>query len=286
MTEFASLADALLPAILKAGRIVMSHFREGVAVTTKIGGSPVTAADQEAEACLLEALEVAAPGVRVIAEEMMAGRGAAARCEGRFFLVDPLDGTRGFAQGIEQFTINIGLIEDRVPRFGAIYAPALSSLFLTLGEATAVSATVAASSHVSRLADLQAKRIHSKPVSDGTPLRVFTSRSQADALEVWLARLGIGEVSTFFMPSSLKFCRVAEGAADVYPRFGPTSEWDTAAGHAIVNAAGGEVTRADGAPLLYGKHEDGFLNPPFIAAARRMESLFVSEPVPMPSDDA
>jgi len=271
--EFASLADALLPAVLSAGRVVMSYFRQAPAVTAKAGGSPVTAADREAEAVLIRALSVAAPGIGIVAEEMMEGRAASAP-GAEFFLVDPLDGTRGFIAGNDEFTVNIGLVRDRTPCFGMIYVPAQSRLFWTAGGETAVTAMVVPDATVSGLRDLDARAIRVRPVADGAPLTVTASRSHGKAaLEAWLKRVDVA--ARIDVASSLKFCQVAAGEADVYPRLSPTSEWDTAAGHAILAAAGGVVTRADGAPLLYGKYEDSFVNPPFIAAARRMEGLFI-----------
>lgn len=284
MSELAGLADALLPSVLKAGRIVMRYFRQNPAVTTKAGGSPVTAADHEAELALLEALAVAVPGTAVVAEEMMEGR-TAAPCGREFFLVDPLDGTRGFVEGHREFTINIGLIENRIPRFGVIYAPALSRLFVTLGPDTAVAANVSPDAAVTAIADLETRRLRTRPVQEGEPLKVCASRSHGrPGLEAWLKTVSVATVTR--IASSLKFCWIAEGEADVYPRFGPTSEWDTAAGHAILAAAGGVVTCSDGGPLFYGKHETGFVNPPFIAAARRMESLFTINADALPRDDA
>jgi 3'(2'),5'-bisphosphate nucleotidase len=273
MTEFSGLVGALLPAVLKAGRIVMRHFRTGTGVATKAGGSPVTAADSESEAVLLEALAAAAPGVEVVAEEMMEGRMAPGP-GAEFCLVVPRVGTRDFIAGRDEFTINIGLVRDRAPCFGIIYAPAISRLFMTLGPDTSATVAVAPDSSASRLSDLAARRIFTRPISEGAPLKISVSRShQGTALAEWLSGVNVGELAN--VASSLKFCRVAEGESDVYPRFKPTKEWDTAAGHAILAAAGGLVTRCDGTPLLYGKHEVDFLNPSFIAAASRLESLFI-----------
>lgn len=280
MTDFSDLADALLPHVLKAGRVIMAHYGKGGAVTTKSGGSPVTAADHEAEAVLLAALASAAPGVPVIAEEMMEGQSAAAT-GAEFFLVDPLDGTKEFINGRDEFTVNIGLVRERVPSFGVIYAPALSLLYVTAASDTALVATVAPDAAVTRLADLETRRLHTRPVAEGAPLIISASRSHGSAaLDAWLKHVNVGGLVN--IGSSLKFCQVAEGKADIYPRFGPTKEWDTAAGHAILLAAGGVVTKTDGTPFLYGKHEADFLNPSFIAAAQRIEALFDARPQDAP----
>jgi len=272
MTNYIALAEALLPDVLKAGQVIMSHHRRGGEVSTKSGGFPVTQADLQAEAVLLEALAAAAPGVPVIAEEMMEGHTAGVM--GReFFLVDPLDGTREFIEGGDEFTINIGLVRDRVPCFGIIYAPALSSMYLTIASDAAISATVSPDARIARLADLRSSRIHTRSVSESDPLVISVSRRHdSETLETWLRGINVGMLTN--ISSSLKFCRVAEGKADVYPRFGPTNEWDTAAGHALLLAAGGVVTECDGSPLYYGKSEADFLNPWFIATASRMPGLY------------
>lgn len=272
MSEFKQLADALLPAVLKAGLTIMSHYRTGGPVETKSGGSPVTAADQEAEVILLDALAAAAPGVAVIAEEMMEGRDGVTVGD-EFFLVDPLDGTREFINGRDEFTVNIGLVRDRTPCFGIIYAPALSLLYMTTGPHYAVSAHVAPDFGGLRLSEIQARRLQVRPIAEDAPLTITASRSHgSEALEAWLHKVNVGSRTN--IGSSLKFCQVAEGKSDVYPRLSPTMEWDTAAGHAILLAAGGVVTEQDGSPLLYGKQNQNFLNPPFIASARRLDALY------------
>jgi 3'(2'), 5'-bisphosphate nucleotidase len=268
------LANALVPHVLHAGRAIMVHYRQDCAVSTKNGGSPVTAADRDAEAVLLDALATIAPGVPVVAEEMMEGK--TATDPGReFFLVDALDGTREFINGRDEFTINIGLIRDRVPCFGIVYAPALSLLYVTSGSDTALSASVPPDAEIADLTEIDFRRLLARPFADDDALTISASRSHhSDALEAWLRGVNVGKLTN--IGSSLKFCQVAEGEADVYPRFGPTREWDTAAGHAILSAAGGIVTECDGSPFLYGKHDAEFLNPAFIAAPRRFESLYVA----------
>ncbi|HWC64341.1 MAG TPA: 3'(2'),5'-bisphosphate nucleotidase CysQ, partial [Rhizomicrobium sp.] len=210
--------------------------------------SPVTDADEEAEGLILAMLASHFPGVPVVAEEEAAAGRVAAVSE-RFFLVDPLDGTKEFLSGNGEFTVNIAEIEHGVPVAGAVYAPARARLFFGgAGMAFENGNAIAA-----RL-----------PARDG--LVAVGSRSHGDAatdafLKRWPVKsmLGIG--------SSLKFCLVAAGEADIYARGGPTMEWDTAAGHAVLLAAGGRVENWSGAPLLYGK--PGFKNPAFVAFGKR-----------------
>ena len=260
--SFTELVEALLPSVLAAGAETMRHFRSGVQTETKADGSPVTLADQAAEKILLAGLAAAAPGVPVVAEEAMAA-GEAPSLDASFFLVDPLDGTREFINGRNEFTINIGLITNGVPRFGIIYAPALSKLYLTLADDHAATAILDPKAGTRSLADLDTKRLHTRRSSPGSAMTIVASRSHgSEALESWLA--GVNVAGRANIGSSLKFCLVAAGEADVYPRFGPTMEWDTAAGHAIAAAAGGIVTQTDGTPLVYGKLESDFLNPGFI----------------------
>jgi 3'(2'), 5'-bisphosphate nucleotidase len=268
------LANALVPHVLRAGQAIMGHYRQGCVVSTKDGGSPVTAADEDAEALLLDALLAIAPGVTVVAEEMMEGKSATD--PGReFFLVDALDGTREFINGRDEFTINIGLIRDQVPCFGIVYAPALSLLYATSGSDTALAASVPPDADIADLTKIDFRRLRTRPFADDDALTISASRSHhSEALEVWLRGVNVGKLTN--VGSSLKFCQVAEGKADVYPRFGATREWDTAAGHAILSAAGGIVTKCDGSPFLYGKHEADFVNPTFIATPRRLERLYVT----------
>ncbi len=259
------LVEGLLPAVLAAGRIEMSHFAAGVAVETKADATPVTIADHEAEEVLLNGLRQVAPGVPVIAEEAVSG-GRIPAIKDAFFLVDPLDGTRAFIRRDPEFTINIGLVEGNNPVFGIIYAPALNELFATLAPDEAVETRIAPDAESVRLDACSLTRLHTR-APDPRALVAFASRSHAaQSTEAFLARLPIA--ATRKASSSLKFCLIAKGEADLYARLGQTSEWDTAAGHAILSAAGGCVTTIDGEPLLYGKSADGFANPHFVAWGR------------------
>jgi 3'(2'), 5'-bisphosphate nucleotidase len=264
------LLEALLPAVLAAGRAEMRHFGSGVAVETKADTTPVTVADHVAEEILLAGIGKAAPGIPVIAEEAVAA-GKMPSIGNAFFLVDPLDGTRAFIRQSPEFTINIGLIENRCPVFGIIYAPALAQLFATLAPDKAVEVAIAPDAGPASLADLRTKRLTTRKPNPQA-LVAFASRSHAtESTDAFLQRLPIAEKRR--ASSSLKFCLIARGEADLYARLGQTSEWDTAAGHAILSAAGGTVTTLEGVPLQYGKSDAGFANPHFVAWGTRRPLL-------------
>ncbi|HJR56832.1 MAG TPA: 3'(2'),5'-bisphosphate nucleotidase CysQ [Rhizomicrobium sp.] len=237
-----------------AGRVVMRHYGSGAAIRTKDDHSPVTDADHEAEALILKRLADHFPGVAVVAEEETAAGRTVAACS-RFFLVDPLDGTREFISGNGEFTVNIAEIRDGVPVMGVVYAPAKNRLFLGgLGQGA-----------LEMTGDLSASRaiqVRSAP-ADG--LVAVGSRSHNDEKTAeYLTRFAVKDFVS--AGSSLKFALVAAGEADIYARAGRTMEWDTAAGQAVLMAAGGSVTLWDGAPFLYGK--PGFENPGFVARGK------------------
>ena len=232
----------------------MEEYAKGLDARAKADGSPVTAADERAEAIIVERLREIAPDVAIVAEEAAAA-GADLVAPHLFFLVDPLDGTREFLSRNGEFTINIGLIENGVPVAGAVYAPALGRLWF--GGDSAYAAEVAPGDPLPEA--FMPLRVRRAPAA----LAALASRSHADAAtEAFLARLGVQE--RISAGSSLKFCRIAEGLADVYPRFGPTMEWDTAAGDAVLRAAGGGVAGLDGAALRYGKLDKGLRNEGFV----------------------
>lgn len=265
LEEYGALVEALLPAVLAAGRVEMHHFAAGVAVETKADTTPVTIADHEAEEILTEALHRTAPGIPVIAEEAVAA-GRVPAVQDAFFLVDPLDGTRAFIKGSAEFTINIGLVVARQPVFGIIYAPALNQFYATIGPKEAIEAELAPNEETPAFAELALKRLATR-APDPNALVAFASRSHAtQSTDEFLKHLPITEKRR--ASSSLKFCLIARGEADLYARLGQTSEWDTAAGQAILTAAGGCVTTLDGAPLGYGKRDGGYANPHFIAWGR------------------
>ncbi len=262
----ARLAEDLLPIVLGAGRIEMQYFASGIAVDHKADRSPVTAADREAEAMLVEGLAAVAPGIPVIAEELTSA-GNAPVAGDTFFLVDPLDGTREFIRNGPEFTINIGLVLSGKPVFGLIYAPALARLYVTLGLGIAVMAHMSPSCRDPRLGPKDVTILRTKP-PDPMALVALESRSrQSPGLDRLLRHHKVSLRKK--AASSLKFCLVAAGEADLYAQFGDTSEWDTAAGEAILVAAGGAVTTLDDQPLTYGRAERGFGNPSFLAWGRK-----------------
>lgn len=260
--DHVSLAEALLRPVLDAGAVEMRYYREGVAVEAKSDSSPVTAADREAEAILLAGLAAVAPNVPVIAEEAVS-EGRVPKTGRALFLVDPLDGTREFIHKRGEFTVNVALIVDGAPRFGIVYAPAIDELYVTLGANRCAFARVTPTAPVTCLADCGASTIVTRqPPRDG--LAAVASRSHlTPETEAVLARYPVKDRRD--AGSSLKFCLLARGAADLYPRLGPTMEWDIAAGHAVLLAAGGGVVDLEGQPLRYGKMAEGYRSRHFIA---------------------
>jgi 3'(2'), 5'-bisphosphate nucleotidase len=244
---------------IEAGAVVMEVFaRERIDAQIKSDDSPVTEADERAEALLLERLAQGFPDLPIVAEES-AARGVTPPHNGRFLLVDPLDGTREFLARRLEFTVNIGLVENGEPKAGAVYAPALGALWF----AGAAAFFVEAAPGTALPARESWRRIHTRRrPPDG--MTALVSRSHLDAqTQAFLARERVKE--QIDAGSSLKFCRIAEGSADIYPRFGPTMEWDTAAADAVLRAAGGAVRTPEGAPFVYGKTAQGYRNGPFIA---------------------
>ena len=246
------LARALVPSVRKAGRAIMHVYaKSSVAARTKRDASPVTEADEKAEAILILALKSKAPGIAIVAEEHAERHGVPRRSGEEFFLIDPLDGTKEFLGKDKSFTVNVALVQRGAPVLGIVLAPAKRLLYVGHGRGQAFRAVSSG-----RLTPISVRK------ADPKRLVVVASRSHRNPeTEAFLKRypkakhVGIG--------SSLKFCLVAEGKADLYPRLGPTMEWDTAAGHAVLAAAGGEVVRGDGAPFRYGK--PGHRNGPFLA---------------------
>lgn len=258
--DFSQAASILTDAAAKAGAAIMTHFKAAPEVKFKGDHSPVTDADHASEAVILAALARLAPGIKVVSEESCGTIGALPRC---FFLVDPLDGTKEFIQRRSDFTVNVALIEDGRASFGLVYAPARALLAVTLAKGKAVSATLPPSAAGADLSQLGLTTLHTR-VPDKKGLTALVSLSHLDPeTEAYLAKLDIAERSS--VGSSVKFVALAKGEADVYPRFGPTMEWDTAAGQAVLEAAGGRVVTLSGGPLRYGKTEQGLRNPSFIA---------------------
>jgi 3'(2'), 5'-bisphosphate nucleotidase len=245
------LTEVLADIAEDAARAILPWWRTGVVAEAKADESPVTQADREAEALILARLEALYPGVQTVAEEAVAADGAPAATEDWFWLIDPLDGTRGFVEGRESFTVNIALIHKGAPVAGVVTAPATATTWR--------SAAPGGGAFRRRFGEVwQAIKVRNRPAS---PMAVM-SHSMTDVEAERLASRH-GCVQWQGTDSSLKFCLIAEGRFDAYPRTGPTSEWDTAAGQAVLEAAGGRVMAEDGQPLRYGK--SCFANGGFVA---------------------
>ena len=256
-----ALAEALLPVAISAGEAILAVRRAGAHVEWKADSSPVTEADRAAEAVIAAALARIAPAVPVIAEEA-AYEGRVPETGAEFFLVDPLDGTREFVRGGNDFTVNIGLIRDCSPVVGVIYLPETGKLFWGVVGAGAWRALVVDGV----VGERQPIRVRAAP--DGG-IAVVASRShRSPETDTYIRRYDVEKLVS--AGSSMKFCAVASGKADLYPRMGTTMQWDTAAGDAILRAAGGMVVTLDGEPLTYGPGEkpgcEGYRNPWFVAA--------------------
>lgn len=253
----AAVLSGLKLLCLEAGGVILRHYAaDDAGATLKADGSPVTAADQAAETVILDGLAELTPDVPVVSEEQASAGAIPDISGGRFWLVDPLDGTREFLNRNGEFTVNIALIEEATPVLGAVYAPVLSTLYLgRVGEAAWRATGGEAETTIAAR----------QPPKEG--LTVVASRSHGNraALEEYLGGRSIAAERR--AGSSLKFCLLAEGSADLYPRFGRTMEWDTAAGEAVLRAAGGSVESLDGAPLRYGK--PGLDNQAFVAFGKR-----------------
>ena len=245
--------DAVVDICRRAAAVVMQVYQSPFEVRSKDDASPVTEADERAEALIVPALRALAPDIPVVAEEMVA-RGAQVEPGPRFWLVDPLDGTKEFVSRNGEFTVNIALIDGGAPMLGVVYAPAVGRLFAGVAGQGAWAEDAAGRRPI---------RVRAVP-ADG--LTVVASRSHGDeaALQRFLAGRTVARVVS--AGSSLKLCLLAAGEADLYPRFGRTMEWDIAAGHAVLHAAGGEVRALSGDVLRYGK--PGFENPHFVASAQ------------------
>ncbi|HYB64608.1 MAG TPA: 3'(2'),5'-bisphosphate nucleotidase CysQ [Steroidobacteraceae bacterium] len=252
-----ALAGRVAAIARAAGREILEVYAQGdAAPTLKQDDSPLTAADLRSHRLIVSALAALTPEVPVLSEEAARPPWAERSRWARHWLVDPLDGTREFLSRNGEFTVNIALIEAHAPVLGVVHVPVSDTTYRGIpGEGAwreAGGAPAEALHAATRAAD---------------PVRVVGSRShRGDSLDAFLARVGRHELKA--VGSSLKFCLIAEGAADIYPRLGPTSEWDTAAGHAVAVAAGGTVVELDGRPLRYNTRE-GLLNPFFVAYGDR-----------------
>ena len=253
--EFASLVPQVVALAREAGVAAMRYYTGGFAVRRKMDASPVTEADEAAEAIILAGLRRLTPDIPEVSEEAVA-RGVSsvdpAKLPPRYWLVDPIDGTKEFVARNGEFTVNIGLVEHGLPVLGVLHSPVTGRTFAGCGPGTAIVQAGDASPQ-----PIRARR----PPPQGLVVVASRSHGNKPALSAYLEDFPVAELR--LMGSAIKFCLIAEGQADLYARLGPTMEWDTCAGHAILEAAGGSMTTLSGAKLQYGK--PGFLNSDFVA---------------------
>lgn len=253
-SDLRELLEGARRAARAAAPAIMDVYRTAFSVRSKADASPVTEADERAEAIIIDILSKLAPEIPILAEEM-AERGLPETAE-RFWLVDPVDGTREFVAKNGEFCTNIGLIEGDRPILGVIHLPTTNVTYAGAGLGSATRQEQNATP-----VPIEARVVP----AIGAVVAHSRSHGNKDTLAAYIAKLN--DPQKRIAGSAAKFCFIAEGSVDLYPRFGPTMEWDTAAGHAIVEAAGGQVTLFDGTPLRYGKPK--FLNPEFLAQGRR-----------------
>lgn len=251
----ADIGRVLADIVEEAGRLILPYWAHGQAVdhVLKADRSPVTEADRVGEELILRRLAEHFPDVHVVAEEFVSEFGTPEAVGDRFFLVDPVDGTKAFMKGDPSFTVNIGLVAGRRPVAGAVCAPASGETWFTTA-AGAMKRTMGAK---------DAAPVHVRPWPKGEAVALISHTMKPEKVDELAAEYGFDR--RVAMDSSVKLCRIAEGTADIYPRHGPTSEWDICAAQAVLEAAGGTVTGYQGAEFLYGKADKRFLNEWFVA---------------------
>ena len=260
--DYGKLADVMRALALEAGDAIMEIYgQDDFAVEAKDDDSPVTAADKAAAKIISDGLTAAFPDVMLVTEEQAASH---AQSGDTFLIVDPLDGTKEFIHRRGDFTVNIALVEAGVPTRGVVYAPAKERMFLTLADGVSVE-----EDGPFDISAMGSTRPITVAQSDNDALMVVASKSHRDqATDNYIGKYAVKDMTS--AGSSLKFCLIATGEADLYPRLGRTMEWDTAAGHAVLTGAGGTVVRFDTLePLTYGKSD--FANPFFIAASPKVD---------------
>ncbi len=263
MMSHPDLLRALEDIALEAGALALKIYAEEITVEQKADASPVTEADRLGEEIILNRLTALAPDTPVLAEEA-ASEGRIPELGHRFFLVDPLDGTKEFINKTGEFTVNIALIEDGAPVLGVVYAPALGKLYAGARSQGARLSTIDEAGDVTSVTSIKVR-----PAPQQGLTAVASRSHRSPETDAFLKTLNIADFAA--AGSSLKFCLIAEGAADVYPRLGRTMEWDTGAGQAVLEAAGGRVfifdekRPTDQTPLQYQKADRGYDNPYFIA---------------------
>lgn len=240
----------------EAAKVILPFWQTELNVEHKADSSPVTEADKAGEILILRRLAEVFPGVPTVSEEHASEYGAPEDIGPRFFLVDPVDGTKAFVRGDPSFTVNIGLIENGVPVAGAIVAPATGEAWFTTTDGV-----------LKRQAPGGDETpVQARPWPQGAAVALVSHTMKPERASELAAQYGFDLRTP--MDSSIKMCRIAEGSADIYPRHGPTMEWDTAAGHAILVAAGGRFTAPDGEAFVYGKADQGFRNGWFVARGK------------------
>lgn len=256
IAELSALLQPLSEIVAKAAAAIRAMPPDTVARRIKADDTTVTAADEASERFILQALAALAPNIPVVSEELMT-REAPPRLGDRFFVVDPLDGTREYVAGRDTFAVNLALIANGVPVLGIIASPARNLLW------RGIVGQGAERLRIDNDALGAAEPIHTRRWPDADAVATISHSHLDPGTQAFLDRLNLAQRRP--MGSALKFALLAEGGADVYPRLSPTSEWDVAAGHALVAAAGGTVTAPDGTPLRYGRAGDGFIVPGFVA---------------------
>ncbi len=261
----AALCNTVRRIALEAGEITLEYFDEAGydGADSKADGSPVTLADQEAEKLIQKRLEDMLPGIPMIGEEASAaGHKPDLTGHDYFWLVDPLDGTKEFISGSGDYTVNIALIHKGAPVLGVVFAPAVGELYAGYTEESGNTKAIRWLEETGSEKDIRVRR----PPREGLTVVASKSHGSSQRLDQYLNDYKVEKLVK--RGSSLKICIIAAGKADLYPRFGPTSEWDTAAGDAVLRAAGGVIVDLQGEPLTYGGADPKFLNPEFIAAPR------------------
>ncbi len=252
MISNADMGRELADIVEEAARIILPLWRTVLTVDSKADMSPVTEADRQAETLILKRLAERFPGVPVISEEDASEFGTPDAIGPRFFLVDPVDGTKAFVRGDTHYTVNIGLVEDGRPVAGAVNAPAMGQTWFT----TAAGA-------MRRGPDAPEAPVRVRRWPEGEAVALISHTMKPETADALAGQYGFQK--RLPMDSSIKLCIIAQGDADIYPRHGPTMEWDICAAHAVLEAAGGTVKTPDGAPLAYGKAGEGFRNGWFVA---------------------
>jgi 3'(2'), 5'-bisphosphate nucleotidase len=252
MTSYSQYASEVLYIAKKAAELIMGYYSGKIEVLHKEDNSPVTEADFAANEFIKKRLNDITPDIPVVSEENSEEENRSAASGSIFWMVDPLDGTKSYIKKTGEFTVNIALIHNCLPQGGVVYIPAKQTGYFTAEDGKSYR----------QIGNNLPQEIKVRPKPEDKIVVVASKSHMTQQTEEYIASLG-KNVSLIAASSSLKFCMIAEGSADIYPRFGNTMEWDTAAGHAILVAAGGYVEYPDGSPLLYRK--EGFLNPFFIA---------------------